>query len=88
MPIDSAHPGTGDTALHYAVRANDDVTVRYLVACGCNVNVQNHKGETPLHLASHKAARSDLYVYLSSLPNISFFLRDASGNLAAFYHKY
>jgi len=42
--------GSGNTALHLAVKENDDVAVNGLLKIGCNPNARNNKGETPLHI--------------------------------------
>ncbi|KAJ5549448.1 ankyrin [Penicillium frequentans] len=42
--------GDGCTAMHYLVRNLDQIdAIRYLISLGADVNVINHKGNTPLH---------------------------------------
>lgn len=42
--------GDGCTAMHYLVRRMDQINAtRYLIKLGADVNVINHKGNTPLH---------------------------------------
>ncbi|KAJ5538736.1 ankyrin [Penicillium frequentans] len=42
--------GDGCTALHYLVRDLDQIdAIQYLISLGADVNVINHKGNTPLH---------------------------------------
>jgi len=45
---------TGETLLHYAVRANNKDAVADLISLGADRGAQNRKGETPLDLAQAK----------------------------------
>ena len=42
---------TGNTGLHFASEKNNLIAVEFLIEQGADVNVQNHKGKCPLHLA-------------------------------------
>jgi ankyrin repeat protein len=43
---------SGDTALHLAVRSDNDDLVEILLNAEANVNIQNNDGDTALHLAA------------------------------------
>merc|ERR1711964_582224 len=49
--------GSGNTALHLAVKENDDVAVNGLLKLGCNPNARNNKGETPFDIIIDQNAR-------------------------------
>lgn len=49
----------GDTALHVACQYSCLGIVKALVANGANVNIQNKKGDTPLHVAVYKCKFCD-----------------------------
>lgn len=42
--------GYGNTALHEACRAGNAATIQCLLQSGADVNAQNHKGSSPLHI--------------------------------------
>lgn len=43
-------------ALHGAVAAKQEACIRYLIAEGANVDGQDHKGSTPLHVAAREGS--------------------------------
>jgi len=65
----------GWTSLHHTSAAGNSEAVSLLVAHGAKVNVKNHSGETPLHLA--KDART-ARLLINSGANVN--ARDRSGN--------
>jgi ankyrin repeat protein len=42
----------GDSVLHWVVREKTYAMLNYLLQKGCNPNISNEDGETPLHLAA------------------------------------
>lgn len=44
--------GEGDSVLHWVVREKTYTMLNYLLQKGCNPNIANDDGETPLHLAA------------------------------------
>lgn len=52
---DRSPEGTGQTALHYAVRRTNPIMVKALVAHGADVNIVDDEGNTPLSLARQQA---------------------------------
>ena len=57
---------SGATALHAAILGKGQATVGMLLSYGAKVNIQNYKGETPIHLAA-KSGPGDSF---SELPYI------------------
>ncbi len=51
---------TGNRAIHVAVREDDPVLIRYLVAKGVDLNIRNSLKMTPLHLVKSSLAASIL----------------------------
>lgn len=52
--------GTGETCLHNAVRrVLKDVVMMIVDQLGGSVNVQNHRGDTPVHLTMHAVAAQE-----------------------------
>ena len=47
--------GEGNTLLHYACRYGSIDIVKYLVEYGCNQNMVNSKGDSPLHMACQRS---------------------------------
>ena len=45
----------GNTPLHYSCKYNCTDIVKYLVDCGCDQNITNNLGESPLHIASYSS---------------------------------
>ena len=52
--INSAHPDTGNTALHGAVTLGMDPIIEYLVEKGADLNAKNRRGQSPLHICIEK----------------------------------
>jgi len=50
----------GNTPLHEAVTYNGLKSTRLLLEAGCDVDIQNHARETPLHLALRKSYVNDV----------------------------
>ena len=48
--------GYGNTALHEACRGGNASTVRVLLQAGADVNAENHKGSTPLHIFCYESS--------------------------------
>lgn len=59
-------------ALHHAVAAEQGECIQYLVAAGADVNGQDHKGSTPLHMAAYlgKLKYIELLVSLGARANV------------------
>jgi ankyrin repeat protein len=51
IDIDKQGPRNGYTALHDAIWQNNIETARVLVEAGANLNLESHRGETPLQFA-------------------------------------
>ena len=45
------HPDSGWSLLHYAADFQDVAAIEYLAELGCDLNVRDSYGQTPLHLA-------------------------------------
>ena len=58
---------------------NQIEAVEVLVSKGADVNVQNAKGETPLHLVSELKGNADRLLYLLMKNNASLNAKDNSG---------
>ncbi len=60
----------GNTALHRAAAADNEVEVRDLLAADADVDVQNQRGETPLHIAAAKGMHDVVVLLLSCEPDL------------------
>jgi ankyrin repeat protein len=70
--VDAAGLLYGDTALHYAVRANNADMVRLLISSGANVNAQSFAGDSPLQFAVSQghAGMADLLLQSGADPEL------------------
>jgi len=69
--------GEGLTLLHHAARVGHLKIVEYLVACGADINKQDHSGFTPLYEASLHGYQSIMSFLLSKGADVN--LQDAHG---------
>ncbi|KNE72324.1 hypothetical protein AMAG_20566 [Allomyces macrogynus ATCC 38327] len=54
--VDWRHPGHGyRAALHQVIASRDEIGAEFLLQWQCNVNQQDHRGQTPLHVAAEAA---------------------------------
>ena len=77
LPIDNIdnQDDKGNTLLHYACKYDSFDIVQYLLDRGCNPNIVNGNGESPLHIA----CRSSLNV-IKLLTNCDVNLKNADGD--------
>lgn len=72
---------TGNTALHFAAQVNDMSLVRLLAGTyKANVDIRNHGGLTPLHMAAIGASEEVAFTLMSQF-NAKATVRDYSGRL-------
>ena len=73
----------GKSGLHYACQEGHADVVKYLVEeCGCDINVCDRDGLTPLHLACKHGHNVDIVKYLLSRSECNSLVRTNDGNTA------
>ena len=53
--------------IHYASQSGSSLSLHYLVCIGCDINVADNEGHTPLHWAAHNGSM-ETCLYLLNLP--------------------
>lgn len=78
----------GDTLLHVAAaRGSDNLTIKYLLSRGIDVNARNDLDQTPLHSAAlHNKGQSNISSAKILLENgADIFAKDKDGNMPLHY---
>lgn len=80
VAVDSETDSNGNTALMYAVHAQNGMLVKTLLEKGANVNASNNMGQTPLHCAVSIRAQTIVGILLTHGAEVN--AKDDSGNTA------
>jgi len=57
----------GETSLHYAVRGNRMIAVKYLLKSDADLSIRSKEGKRPIDLIEDKNAQSDIWEMLTGI---------------------